>query len=151
MTLARTLFTLSQTSSATASTTTYGGANAVQNGLSRFDQFTFDADITGPTGGVMDVYLQHRVDASVDVWHDWVALPQISAGASKKYTWTAAPVNSSIGDVGGGTTASAPPTLTANTNIGGHPGDTIRIVTKTGSGVTVGGTVTLYCNAFERK
>lgn len=139
----RTLFTLSGACSASASTTLVG--NSIL-GLDDFDWFQVSATLIGPTGGTVDVYLQRKIDTGV--WQDWVHFPQMSAGTTKRYVLSAQSTDD-ITEVGGGNDATPGVALSANTNLGGHPCMGVRMVTVTGSGVSVAATQTIYINAFR--
>lgn len=141
----RTLFTMTQTCSASASTTVIGTALL---GLSEFDWFQISATLIGPTGGTVDVYLQRKIDT--DVWQDWVHFPQMAAGVTTRFSLSAQSTDDIV-TVGGGDDATPGVALGAGTNLGGHPCLGVRIVSVTGSGVSVGAVQTVYLTAFEDK
>lgn len=116
-------------SSPTGSSTTIG---STISGLDRYDYFMVDADLTNTGSGTLNVYLQRKVtiygSTTSSVWRDWIAFPQLAAStATTRYTATPQPSNG-ITVVGTGSETAATPALTANTAVGGHPGDTLRAV-----------------------
>jgi hypothetical protein len=132
---------LSGTVPNTASTTTVGKVVApsltadVNTDLSKYTSLALYTELQGCTGGTLDVYLQVSPDCGT-TWVDFMHFPQLAGGAAVVTTVTpfanaaaTAPVA-----VGKGTS----PALAANTFVGGHPGDRMRVVFKTGAGVTVG-------------
>lgn len=129
-----------QPTSGAASTTLVGDALF---GLEQFDALTITAKIVGPTGGTVDVYLERQLEANV--WAEYCHFPQVAAGATKYYS-TAAMLVQSITEIGAFGTDSAATgiALAANTILPGHPGPALRLVTRTGAGVSVAGTVTIY-------
>lgn len=141
---AKKTFAVSFTSPAAASTV----VSATCAGLSRFDWFQIDANLVGGTGGTLDIYLQKKIAS--DVWADWVHFAQISAAGTLKVSAT---VQSSNGftTVGIGTDASPGVALAAGSVVGGHPGDTVRVVCVAGVGTSVGGASVIYITGFEDK
>jgi hypothetical protein len=117
-------------SSPTGSGTTVGSK---LHGLTKFDYFMIDADLTNTGSGTLNVYLQRKIDihngASTEtIWRDWVAFPQLTAAtATTYYTITPQP-NNGIVAVGTGSDTAATPALAANSMVGGHPGDVLRAV-----------------------
>ena len=124
-------------------------------GLDKYDFFCFDALLVGATGGTLDVYIQRLVDKNYNsgagLWLDWIHFPQLGAGASA--------VDYSVSTVGSttitkvGQTANdgvtGAPALAANTSVGGHPGDQIRVVAVAGTSTSAGAAITLYVSAFN--
>lgn len=141
----RTMFTLSEACSASASTTLAGTALL---GTQEFDWFQIAATLIGPTGGTVDVYLQRKIAA--DIWQDWVHFPQMAAGVTTRFSLSAQSTDDIV-TVGGGNDATPGVALGAGTNLGGHPCLGIRIVTVTGTGVSAAATQTVYVTAFEDK
>ena len=141
----RRTFTLTGTSPAAA------GQAVIQTegGLGAYDWFQIDADLVGATGGTLDIYLQRKLDT--DVWLDWVHLPQLAAGAAAvRYSLTVSSSNTIVAvgktsDAGVGT-----PALAANTSVGGHPGDKVRVMAVAGASTSAGATVTVYVSAFKQ-
>lgn len=123
-------------------------------GLSKYDWFTVDASLSGVPPGTLDVYLQRQVarseQVSGGVWADWAHFPQLAAGASRAYYTAPSQSVDSITRVGRGTDASpGTPALAANTTIGGHPGDALRLVVKCGSATLTGTSISVYVTAWE--
>jgi len=139
------VFTLTATCSSTASTTEVG---ATANGLLRFDWFTVDANIQGASGGTLDVYLQRQIEA--DLWADWLHFPQLTDGQAATQYCAQSGSDKTIHAVEQGTDGSAgTPVLAANTFIGGHPGNAVRLVTKTGAGVGTGTSQTVKITGWQ--
>lgn len=141
------LFTISGTSASSASTTIIGTVN----GLDKFDWFQIVAILIGGTGTAGDVaWLQFRLDPDVDVWVDWIRFPAIAAGTTYKYLVEPLATNT-ITAVGTGTLA-APGTvgIAANTNMGGHPGDMVRLVYTAGASTSAGATQKVYIRGWKR-
>lgn len=139
--------TISGSSPASASTAVVGSA---LNGLSECDWFMIDATIIGGTGGTVDAWLQRKVEGT-DNWRDWIRFPQVSAASTKHYS---VQVMSSISiyEVSQGTTASpGTPTIVANTSIGGHPGDKVRLVVTAGAGTSAGATQTVRIHGWQSR
>jgi hypothetical protein len=132
------------TSATSVATTTFGG-------LLEYDWFTVDASVAGNTSGSLDVYLQRQVIDSArttSVWVDWMRLPQIAAATARKtYTATAQAVQG-FTTCGTGTGAGYP-IIAANTVVGGHPGDRVRLVTKSGTGTTASSAVRVWLTAWQ--
>lgn len=127
-------FTFKETSPAGASTTVAG--TKVIRGLDRYSYFLVDAKLTGGTGGTLDVYLQRKVveeDGTVH-WIDWLHFPQLTAGAAA--AWYSVAPTASAGPVAVGEDTS--PVLAASTCVGGHPGNELRVLFKTGASNTAG-------------
>lgn len=137
--------TITGTSPAAAGQAAVG--NTAQK-LDDFDSFHVTALLVGATGGVLDVYLQRRVDDAGTVWADWVHFPQLAAGAAAiKYAVASLPPPAATATVIGttaqdGTTGA--PALAANTVVGGHPGDAVRCVCVAGVSTSAGAAVTIY-------
>ena len=127
----------------TTSTTVAEVVGAVVRGLRKYDWFTLDASVQGVPLGTLDVYVQRQVsDASQvtgGVWADWIHFAQLTEGAARAYYTVNPQPLTSITAVGRGTDASpGTPALAANTSIGGHPGDQVRLVAKCGSATMTG-------------
>ena len=135
----------STTTAASAGSSGYAGAGV----LSRCEGLTVDATIVGPTGGTVDVYIQRKL--ATNSWVDWVHFPQVAAATTKRYTFTVVGDGSTITEVGGGTDASPGVALAANTVVNVTPGGDLRIVTVTGAGVSVAGTVTLVLTPYTER
>ncbi len=144
MTVRAKTWTITGTSPAAAGQAALGSAN----GLDQYDSFFVTAALVGATGGTLDVYLQRRVDDAGTVWADFAHFPQLAAGAAAiKYAAAMMPPPASTATVIGTTAdngTSGAPALAANTVVGGHPGDTVRVVCVAGASTSVGATVTVY-------
>lgn len=119
--------------------------------LAEFDWFTLDFQVACPSGSTLDLVLQRKIpDPTVDLWVDWIRLPQLTSSQSKAYTVQAQPLTA-VTAVGTGATSTGitGATLAANTSIGGHPGDKIRLVGTTPNGVT-GVNQTVYVTCWKR-
>lgn len=138
--------TITGTSPASASTAAIGTAN----GLAAHDWFLIDATIIGGTAGTVDAWLQRKVEG-VDAWRDWIRFPLVSAATTKHYSVQVGS-GQTIYEVSQGTTASpGTPTIAANTAIGGHPGDKVRLMVTAGAGTTAGATQTVYISGWSRR
>jgi len=144
--------TITGTSPASASTAVVG---SVIRGLMQYDWFTIDAVIIGGTGGTIDVTLQRKLGplpdgTAVDLWVDWLHFPQVAAGTTTKFSVQSG-AGTTIATVGmqaasPGTTAA---TLAANTFVGGHPGNELRMLATGGSGTSVGATQLVYVTGWR--
>lgn len=149
------IFTMQGTCSGTASTTT---VLATQGGLRRYGDIIVDATLQGAAGGTLDVTLQRKVgaiDIGPDEWRDWIHFPTITAG-NAAIRFTVAPCRLGTGPtvatvtVGGSNTASpAAAVLAANVAVVGPPGDAVRLIATTGTGVTGGTQQTVYLSCIE--
>jgi len=126
------------TSAAVAGTT----VNATTaSGLAKYDWLTVEADLLGATGGTLDVYIQRKL--ATNLWRDWIHFPQLAGGAAAVKYSVQPQASSSIVAVGGGTDAAPGVALAANTTIGGHPGDVLRVVLVAGAGTSAGAAYTV--------
>ena len=142
----RQVFTFSGTSGAAASTTAAIGA--VKNGFLGFNSFWIHANLLGGTGGTLNLRLQRQV--TTDIWSDWVSFPQLAAGAAAiSYALSVPDGGSAIAVVGGGSDATPTVVLAANSFVGGHPGNSLRLVGTTGSGNTVGAAQAVYLTCMR--
>ena len=123
---------LSETSPATAGTVV---ADRIFGGLQQYSWFVIDAELTGATGGTLDVYLQRKAPGT-GIWYDYLHFPQVAAGAGAAYYTVQPQAIQGITVVGKGTT----PALAANTCTGGHPGAELRCVFVAGAGTSAGAT-----------
>lgn len=135
-------FFITGTSPASASTAQVGEE---AKGLSRFQHFDFVLKEIGGTGGTVDVYIQ-RFDTNLNEWVDYAHFPQVAAATTARYVATSQPLTGAnpILSVGQGTT----PALAANSIIGGHPGDKVRMVVTAGAGTSAGATQMLSIRAW---
>ena len=128
---------------------------AVMNGLQRYDWFTVDAIIIGGTGGTIDVTIQRKIGnlpngTAVDLWVDWLRFPQVAAATTTKFSVNVASTND-IYTVGMVATAAFTATLAADTSVGGHPGNSIRVVATAGAGTSAGAVQTVYVTMWNAK
>ena len=141
------IFKFVATSPAAASTVIATGQHMA--GLNRWRNFVIDANITGGAVGTIDVILQRRVGVvSDDVWADWIYFPQVAATIVESYSVAVSSTSGGIFEVEQAT-AAAPgtPVLAANTLVGGHPGNEVRVVFIAGSGETTGAVQTIHIQA----
>lgn len=125
-------FSLSSTSPSSA--TTAVGATVGDMGLC--DSLYIYAELTGATGGTLDVYLQVSPDQGT-TWVDYAHFAQIAGGAAViKRVWCVSrgAQQTTVTTVGSGTS----PALAANTIIGGEFGDRMRVVYVAGAGTSAG-------------
>lgn len=142
-------FVITGTSPAAAGTALVGAALP---GLGIYDWFEFTAILAGGTGGVLDLCLQRRVSVADDVWADWYHFTQLSAGGAAKWAWhmrQGATVPTAVGTMVTAVPSNGTITLAANTFVGGHPGDAIRLIGVAGSGTSAGATQTVYVTPFK--
>lgn len=119
-----------------ATTAIVGAATA---GLSSFPFVNVTATFAGNVGGTLDVYVQ-RYDPGLDAWIDWIHFPQRSAGAaSATYYIPGTAAAADIYTVGTGTSF----VLAADSHVGGHPGDQVRVYAVSGTSTSAGATVTV--------
>lgn len=138
-------FSVTGATPAAASSALVSGAATA--GLRAFDWVEIVAAITGGTGGTVDVYIQRKTAAGV--WTEWGHFPQVAAATTKWYA-AQSQGSASIAEVGKFNDAGAgTPVLAANSWVGGHPGDAIRVYATAGAGTSVAGAVTLYVRAFK--
>lgn len=126
-------FSLGGTSPASATT---AASTNTATGLDRFTSLHIYAEITGATGGSLNVYLQTSPDLGT-TWVDYAAFPLASAGAAVAayaFTVSRGSQQSSMIAVGKNLT----PALTANSVLGGDFGDRMRAVFKANASTTAG-------------
>lgn len=129
-----TVLDLTTTTSSSASTTT---VSATVTGVSNAMAISVEATLQGNTGGVLDIYLQHSPDGGT-TWYDWAHWSQLlAAAAATTQIWVPGITNGNT-VIGKGTAGSPGVALAANTFVGGHPFDAVRMVMVTGSGTTLG-------------
>src|SRR6186713_2594313 len=124
------------------------------HGLDAYDDFTIDARLAGATGGALDVVLQRKI--ADDNWVDWLRFASVTAAA--------AAASFSFSTLGRGALAATQilavakstdavpvaPTLTAGACVGGHPGNSLRVVFSAGASTTVGASQTVVITAHQR-
>lgn len=124
----------------TASTTTVH-AGATLDGLGAVDSMLIVASLVGVTGGTLDVYLQVAPNEA-DVWVDFAHFAQLADGAAaitRAWSVTRHAQVTSVATLAVGNV----PALAANTVLGGDFGERMRVVTVTGTGVSVGADITI--------
>lgn len=142
------LYTITGTSPAAAGSAIIG---TVRN-LGDFDWFQIFAILIGGTGSAGDdAWLQYRLDPDVDVWVDWLRFPAISASTTYKYAIDSGATTSIIATGSGTLAAPGTVALAANTFVGGHPGDTLRLVYTAGASTSAGKTQTVYVRGWRRR
>jgi hypothetical protein len=110
-------------------------------GLQKLASIRVDADLTGATGGTLDVYLQTSHDEG-STWRDYAHFAQVAAGAAvAHFSFMAfrATGSSTIVATGSGTS----PALAANAVLGGDFGDRMRVVYVAGAGTSAGAAQTI--------
>lgn len=117
--------------------------------LRRAEVLVVDAVLIGGTGGTLDVYLQRKLAA--DSWVDWVHFPQVSAGATVRYSFAVTGRGASIVAVGGGTDAAPGVALAANTVVDVIPGDDVRIVMVAGGGTSAGAAQSITITPYSER
>ncbi len=141
--------TITATSPAAASTVVHTVVFAGSM-LTKAEGLTVTAILAGATGGVLDVYLQHKT--GTNAWLDLVHFPQQAAGgAAKRYTFTITGEGSSIVEGGGGTDAAPGVALAANTVINVTPLGDIRIVFVAGASTSAGASQTITITPFTER
>lgn len=141
--------TVTATSPSAASTTSVASTTFKGAIMRDAEALVIDAKLIGGTGGTLDVYLQRKIAS--DSWLDWVHFPQIAAGTTKRYTVTIVGNGSSIVEVGGGSDAVPGVALAANTAVNVTPGDDVRVVFVSGSGVSAGATNTITITPYKER
>ena len=115
--------------------------------LERYEEVQVVAQLRGVSSDTLDVYLQRKV--ADNVWADWCHFPQIASGAAvKTYSVTMASNNGAV-LVGSGTDASPGQALAANTYVGGHPGDELRIVSVAGASTSASADQDIYLIGYR--
>lgn len=146
--MARALFIFNETSPAAAGTS--ASSQPVQNAgsnfpigvagpMSDYDAVDVIADLTGATGGTLDVYLQISPDDGQN-WYDIIHFSQLAAGAalaSYQAPLSNATVTNSPIKVG----KNLSPALAASTVVNGAFSDRMRLVMVAGSGTSAGAPV----------
>lgn len=118
-----------------------GGTSPEFRGLTKYDWFTLDASLDAPTDGTLDVYLQRYVrdqGGATGVWRDWAHLPQQSAAGTLTHYTVVPLLTATAITVGTGSDGGATPAMAADTYVGGHPGETLRVVLSRGASGTGG-------------
>lgn len=129
------------------------------NSLGHGDYFMVDAHLNNTDTGTVDVYVQRKVTYSqgsntYSLWRDWCHFPQLAASVgARNYSVPSTP-SAAIYAVGTGTDGTyascATPALAANSFVGGHPGDSARlVVVQGGGGPFVAQTQTVYVTSWQ--
>jgi hypothetical protein len=124
------IYDLTTTCSAAGSTTT---SSATVTGLSRAIAISIEATLQGPSGSTLDVYLQHSPDGGT-TWYDYAHFSQLAASQAVSTQMYVPGIGDKVTVIGKGAT----PLLAANTFVGGHPFDAMKMVMVTGAGTTLG-------------
>jgi hypothetical protein len=147
------LHIVSATSPSAASTVVLG---SLANGLSGWDWFQIDAQLLGATGGTLDITLQRKLEVlddqgnAVDFWFDWLRFPQLAAAAPAVSYSAQSGTSNTIFTVGSVVTASpVAPTLAAGTFVGGHPGESIRVIATAGASTSAGAAQKIYITGWR--
>jgi hypothetical protein len=118
---------------------------AVLANLSEYESLVITAKVQGATGGTLDIYLQSWDGTD---WIDWLHFTQLAgaaAAASLVYV-PQQPATSTIVIVG----RNASPLLASGTGVGGHPGESLRMLFVSGTGTTAGALQTVRILARNR-
>lgn len=109
-------------------------------GLGQYDAIVLLANLTGATGGALDVYLQASYDDGT-TWTDYAHFPQLAAAAAPRWYHLGVPPGGEtiISLVGSGVT----PALAANKCVGGPWSNMLRAVYVAGTGTTLGASQTI--------
>jgi hypothetical protein len=141
----------------TPASATSAQVGAIVRGLRKYDWFTIDAILVGPTGGTLDLTLQRKIGdlpdgTAVDLWVDWLRFPQVGAATTARYSAQSGEFYGLTGITATGMVAAATFTVTLATNtfIGGHPGDQLRAVCTTGAGTSAAGAENIYITAWNK-
>src|SRR5262245_8828665 len=91
-------------------------------GFSQYKAIAFIADITGGTGGALDVIVEHSADGGT-TWYEYVHFTQVLAATTKSYVYDPA-LNDIMTNVGknnaAGSTLGTAMTLAAGNSSGGQ-------------------------------
>ena len=112
--------------------------------LDRYDVVRIAADLVGATGGPLDVYLQTSPNGGAN-WYDFAHFPQLAAAAAATKYFVAPTGSNAITVVG----KDLAPALAANTCVGGHPGERMRVVAVAGALTTAGAAVTISVECIQ--
>jgi hypothetical protein len=105
-------------------------------GLDGYQSLDIVAELTGNTGGTLDLYIQTSPDGGT-TWYDYIHFAQLAAGATtviKRITVSNHDASNAITTVG----KNDSPALAAGTVIGGAFNDRIRVKCVSGAGTTLG-------------
>ena len=105
-------------------------------GVAGYSALVIYAELTGATGGTLDIYLQDTPDGGT-TWVDYAHFPQIAAGAGvilRRWAVADGAQQTTLATVGKGTS----PALAANTIVGGPWGNGFRVVSVAGAGTSAG-------------
>lgn len=120
---------------------TAGPSGVATQQLDDYQAISFEAVLTGATGGTLDIYIQNSPDMGSS-WYDYIHFPQLAAGSgTSRYVVSVASgaQNLSLVSVG----FNLAPALAAGTAIGGAWGDRFRMVMVSGAGTSAGAVVQL--------
>ena len=137
---------IADTSPSAASTV----VGSVARGLGEYDSLQIVAELTGATGGTLDVYLQFSTDNGT-TWFDYVHFPQKAAasGLTRHLVpvareWQPSAAITTIGK-------DASPALAVNTSVGGDWGNMIRAVYVAGASTSAGAAQTITIMGTRRR
>lgn len=120
---------------------TAGPSGIATQQLDDYQALSFEAVLTGATGGTLDVFIQNSPDMG-STWYDYVHFATLTAGASTvRYVASVASgaQNLALQTIG----TNLLPALAPATAIGGAWGDRFRIVMVAGAGTSAGAVVQL--------
>ena len=122
------------------------GETALNCALYKWIRIT--AQITGGTGGTTQMVVQSKMAG--DTWVEWASSAAVAAGVTTVYVFSpeATAVVSTVGITDDALTAYTP-TLAAGTCVGGHPGDTVRLVWVAGVGTSAGDAQVVYLEGWR--
>jgi hypothetical protein len=121
-----------------------GIANGVIGYLDDYRSLRFFAELTGATGGSLQVTIESSADGSN--WYEYLSWPSITSGAGLAYYSASTSLSagtSSILAVGKGSVSA----IAANKVVGGAHGSMLRLLMTAGSGTTVGAPVLVRISA----
>lgn len=130
-----------------------GGTPGGWNGgyLTTCDKLVVTANISGGTGGTLDIMMQNQV--APNVWFDWARLQQAAAGGTFSIVFTVDGSGVGAGNiklVTSGTDVSAGALgLAAGLYTNALPGGPVRLILLAGAGTTVGGTQNIWFTPYR--
>lgn len=109
-------------------------------GLLQYESFQIVAelDADGANGALefcLQFHMGHDADGvEIDKWVDWIRFPSVADGTTAVYVVNTTEALNAITAAGVSTSAAPAIVLAANNNLGGHPGNRVRLVCTAGSG-----------------
>lgn len=140
----RAVYVISGTSAVSQGLDTTGEIGRTPLALDGFDCLTFQATLTGNTGGTLDAYLQTSPDGTR--WFDWCHFSQRAADAAS-ITYLGAAVRPTALATLTAIGRDATPTIAAGTFLGTDWGVAIRLITVSSAASTVGAVQTVVITA----